>query len=438
MESLHFNEFDTFTSEDWQAAIQREIKEKKIEDFLYTNECGFTIPPFYTKRETIPVSVCVEPFFTKVFIVAENLLIAKDKTEKVLSHGAQLIHLVSPVFVLQELLPDLSNNIQHIFFTPISSICEQDATLIKNSVQKFKNLTIDFHSLFTIPSLEQENKCMQFLWPLIENAIASGNTAQVIHVNASVYHYQGANAIQELAYTLARLHAYVDFYTEKGIAPEKLVSHVSFSTAIGTDYFLEMAKIRAYKILLDNFFSAYTNGLITNVNIPIHAETSLRYFSGRDVHTNMLRATTQAMSAVTAGCHSIAVWPFDVLTGSSDLAERVAMNIPLLLRHEARFSEVRNAADGMYYVDALCQKLVTAAWEKFLLIEREGGYISYLSNGHLQLELEAERKKEMEYLQGGDKIMVGVNAFQIQAETNRTIVDFFKPICRHSAALEKN
>jgi methylmalonyl-CoA mutase len=219
----------------------------------------------------------------------------------------------------------------------------------------------------------------------------------------------------------------LDKLTGLGINIEQIVHKLEFSLAIGTNYFMEIAKIRSLRFLWSRILEAYQSPV---TNCQINCQTSYFYDSTLDSHTNMLRATTESMSAVIGGCDSLTIHGYDAVfnKGTSELSERIARNISVLLSDESYLGKSIDVSAGSYYIENLTNDLSAKAWELFLTIEQKGGILQAFEEEFIQNEIEQAYQQKVEALQNG-KIMVGVNKFispkdtpkqaHTQAETNK-------------------
>jgi methylmalonyl-CoA mutase len=159
--------------------------------------------------------------------------------------------------------------------------------------------------------------------------------------------------------------------TDKGIEANKIASKMQFSFSISTNYFFEIAKLRAARKLWQLVLEQYE---IENTSMNIHSETSIETSSKEDVNFDILRNTTKAMSAIIGGCDSLTVRPHD--TEKMSFANRIARNVQNILKEEAFFDKVKNPADGSYYIENLTEEIASKSWSLFQQIETEGGFSS--------------------------------------------------------------
>ncbi|AKD58310.1 methylmalonyl-CoA mutase [Spirosoma radiotolerans] len=242
---------------------------------------------------------------------------------------------------------------------------------------------------------------------------------RTVCVNSHTFHNAGATATQELAFTLASLADAYDQLTDSGLTLEQLVPKTMLSVSVGTSYFMEIAKLRALRVLFARFTSAYSSAPLPP--LFIHSQTSIFYDAKATPNTNLLRATTEAMAAVIGGCDALTVHPFDTVLGTptsadrstsaTDFSARIARNVSILLKQESYLDKVADPAAGSYYSELLTHSLVEAAWTLFLTVEKQGGFAKALANGFVQTEIEQAYQAKVQAVRNG-KVLVGVTKFR--------------------------
>ncbi|WP_159474094.1 methylmalonyl-CoA mutase family protein [Dyadobacter sp. 3J3] len=235
-------------------------------------------------------------------------------------------------------------------------------------------------------------------------------------IESHVFHNAGANVVQELAFLLASTVHYLDKLTDAGISPLHALSRFFYSISIGTEYLTEISKLRALRFLYRKISRAYQvpDELC---NVFIQAQTSTFYDSAHSAETNMIRSTSEAMSAVIGGCNGLSVQAFDhSFKHPIEFSERVARNVSSLLANESYLSAVADPGAGSYQIEMMSLKIADAAWELFLQTEEKGGLISAFKQGFIQSEIENSWQKKIDDLNGG-KIMIGVNKYKSEVDS---------------------
>lgn len=238
-------------------------------------------------------------------------------------------------------------------------------------------------------------------------------------VNGTAFHNAGSTIVQELAFTLAAGHEYVIKLSEAGLSTDDAAATLKFNMGISSNYFMEIAKFRAARMLWANIMKAYnpTRGCASKMRI--NAVTSQWNMTIYDPNVNMLRATTEAMSAALANIESIEVLPFDkpYHCQGTDFSRRIARNVQLLLKEESHFDKVVDPAAGSYYVETLTNSIAEQAWKLFKEIEDMGGYIEAVKAGFVQDTIAATAAKRDMNIATRRETLLGTNQFPNFLET---------------------
>lgn len=218
-------------------------------------------------------------------------------------------------------------------------------------------------------------------------------------------HLKGADTVTELGLTLAQAAEQAPNYRSFTQFENKFFTRF----AIDTQFFMEIAKLRAFRILWQTFAEAYGHEKASRV--PIFSETSLRSFSKLDPYVNLLRAGNEAFSAVLGGADLLTVHPHDVIAEITPAGIRHARNVQLVIKNETFVNYVIDPAGGSYFVDTLTNELTEKAWEYFLEIEEKGGYSSYVASGELSKKLEKLYKERLLSLSKRETSFIGTNIY---------------------------
>ena len=195
---------------------------------------------------------------------------------------------------------------------------------------------------------------------------------KAVTISANEYLNSGANQVQEVAYTLSSLVFIIENLLEKGMEVQAIFDNLNFRFAIGAEYFIEIGKFRAFNHLLSEIANKYG---VTKFSSTLVAKTSIWNKSVTDAHTNLLRATTEAMSAILGNVDGVVIDAYDKeFNNPSDFSSRIAGNISTILKEESYFGKVSNPVDGSYYIEEVSTKIAEKALELFLDIETNVGY----------------------------------------------------------------
>jgi methylmalonyl-CoA mutase len=246
---------------------------------------------------------------------------------------------------------------------------------------------------------------------------------RLIEVDGSIFHNSGATAVQELAFALAMGAEYMVWLTEQGVPADVAASKIRFTLAVGPNYFMEIAKFRAARLLWAKIVETFLPADINRSQINVHAVTGTWNMTIYDSYVNMLRTSTEAMSAVLGGVHSLTVQPFDAhFQKPSVFSERIARNQQLIIREEAYFSKVVDPAAGSYYIEKLTASIIEHVWNLFLKVDELGGYSKSFIQGFIQNEINAVAQKRIANIANRRDTVLGTNQYPNFGETIDTKV----------------
>ena len=222
----------------------------------------------------------------------------------------------------------------------------------------------------------------------------------------------GAYIYQELGYALAWGAGWLTMLTEAGVDAQKVACRIKFDMGISSNYFMELAKFRAARMMWAQIVEQYKPACKCACKMMAHATTSRFNQTIYDAHVNLLRSQTEAMSAALAGVDSITVTPFDTpYKTPDDFSERIARNQQLLLKEESHLDKVVDPAGGSYYVETLTVSLAKEAWKLFLEVEDKGGFAACVNSGEIQAAVNASSLKRHQDMARRKEILLGTNQF---------------------------
>ncbi|MEM9663855.1 MAG: methylmalonyl-CoA mutase family protein [Bacteroidota bacterium] len=230
-------------------------------------------------------------------------------------------------------------------------------------------------------------------------------------VDATPYHEAGATTTQTLAFILGAVVDQFDALTDLGAEAAALAGHLHVTVPVGSHYFLELAALRALRLLLGQVLAAYPGASAEEADrVQIEVTTSRWEQTRFAPHLNLLRATTQAMAAILGGCDVLRIHPYDALsTSASAEGARLSRTLHHLLRHEAHLGAVADPAAGAYYLEQATHQLAAAAWSLFQEIEGEGGLSAGLATGRVQQRIAEARQRQQADVATRRRVMVGTN-----------------------------
>ncbi len=420
-----FNDFEKITSKQWKNQIQFELKGADYNDTLVWKSLeGIKVKPFYHNDEDA-VTNAVSTTNTQFSIVQEIYVFdvekSIDKANEVLNRGAESIRFIIPTVEID--VVNIINSIQkqpkavylQLLFLDADIIAQINEEAAKQSFEIF--VLIDpIHQLgFDGNFFKDGNSDFATLNEINKKA----NDINWLTVNATTYQNAGANMIQQVAYTLAHANEYLNRI-------ENFDKNITVEVAVGGNYFFEIAKIRAIRLTLNALTEAYSS----NITFHIVAKPTRRNKTIYDYNVNMLRTTTECMSAVLGGADAVENLAYDaVFHKTNEFGERISRNQLLILKEESYFDKVNNPADGTYYIENLTNQLAEKGLELFKDIEKNGGLISQLIEGTIQRKISESEAKEQTLFNEGKEVLLGTNKYpnaQDQMKNDLELYPFVK------------
>ena len=234
---------------------------------------------------------------------------------------------------------------------------------------------------------------------------------RALAVNGTFFGNRGATAIQQLAFSLNTAAALLADLPDDDLRPDEVAAALHVHVAVGPSFFLEMAKLRALRRLWATLLHGFGLPAAGALSLPIYASTSSWTRTTLDPHSNLLRHTTEALSAVLGGADAITVLAFDGLYAApNEFSGRLARNLPVLLRNEAGLGRVQDPAAGSYFIETLTDELARAAWATFQRVEAAGGLLT--ARGMVLEEIRRVSLATFNRIATGQQIIVGTNRFQ--------------------------
>jgi methylmalonyl-CoA mutase len=260
------------------------------------------------------------------------------------------------------------------------------------------------------------------------------------NVNAFGVHQAGANATQEIVYALGLGHEYLTQLMSAGYTVDEASAMTRFTFGIGANYFLEAIKFRVFRKLWANIIDAYAPEENCSHACYIYAQTGFVNKSLKDPYTNLLRQTTEVMSAVLGGANEICVLPYDYFAREkeADLSDRMALNISNILKEESYFDKVIDPLGGSYNMEKLTITLQDKAWAAFQLLEKSGGLLSENSKKQLQDSISTTAKRRIAKITSGEKLLIGINKYPNPEKLDNAWLDLPSYFGLEALILEKH
>ncbi|WP_452602506.1 methylmalonyl-CoA mutase subunit beta [Pontimicrobium sp. MEBiC06410] len=402
------NLFDGFTpvnAKAWKQKIQADLKGADYNETLIwnTNE-DINVKPFYHSdhfKEKKLYHIPTSNWFVGQYIFVTTVEIANKKAINAIQRGAEsIIFIISqPTTSIEELLQniDLSSTPIHL------KLLFLDSKFINNLNAHPYASAITVHTDI-IGNLAKSGNWYTDISKDHEqlNNIVTTNTQlkSTLSVDVSLYQNAGATIVQQLAYATAHANEYLNHFNNN------LKQDITFNVSVGTNYFFEIAKLRALRLLWSTLATEYN----VSQDCNIVAFPTKRNKTIYDYNTNMLRTSTECMSAILGGADTIYNLPYDALYHKdNEFGERISRNQLLILKKESYFGEVTNASDGSYYIETITQQLAEKALDIFKSIENGGGFLQQLKEGTIQKKIKASAEKEQEQFNTGELVLLGTN-----------------------------
>ena len=236
---------------------------------------------------------------------------------------------------------------------------------------------------------------------------------KVMTASGYLFAEAGASLVQELAFGMAMIAEYLSELTSLGISAKDMAGKISLSLGVGPNYFMEIAKIRAARMLWTGILRSFDPDIDFIPPLFILSRPVYRNVTRFDPYTNILRYTSEVQSAALGGTDSIQILPFDAALhqGGNEFSERIARNTQIILKKEAYLEKVVDPGSGSYYIENLTQMLVENAWNLFLSVEKEGGYLQALKKGVIQDQIKKSRNRREQNVAFREEILLGTNHF---------------------------
>ena len=263
----------------------------------------------------------------------------------------------------------------------------------------------------------------------------SGNMPKFNSISISGYHMQeaGADAVLELAYTLADGKQYIETAIDAGMAIDDFAPRLSFFFGIGMNFYLEIAKLRAARVLWSRIVEKYNPKNIKSQMLRTHCQTSGWSLTEQDPYNNVVRTTIEAMAAVFGGTQSLHTNALDEAVAlPSTFSSRIARNTQIILQEETGITNVVDPWGGSHFMENLTQQMIDQAWKKIEEIDKQGGMAKAIEKGLPKLKIEEAAAKRQAAIDRGDETIVGVNKFQIEEEEDIDILEIDNTAVRKS------
>ncbi|WP_281542030.1 methylmalonyl-CoA mutase subunit beta [Maribacter aestuarii] len=406
-----FSDFPEVSAKAWKQQIQYDLKGADYnETLVWESPEGIKVKPFYHQEDISKLnlqSVNNKDWKIGQVVYAGNAAMANAKARDFLQKGAEciLFQIPSAAIKIEELLKNLNFENTPIYFelhflsadyvNGIKSHLGNAASPIFLNIDIIGNLA---RSGNWFEGLEKDHSTL--------TSILDMDLRNTLQVDLSLYQNAGATITQQLAYGLAHANEYLNHFQSRLENSSGFTMH--FKVAVGTNYFFEIAKLRALRILWSTLASEY--GITTACHIS--AYPTKRNKTLYDYNTNMLRSTTECMSAILGGADVVFNLPYDAIYHkNNEFGDRIALNQLILLKEESHFDKVGNPADGTFYIESLTHQIAEKALQLFKNLEKQGGFLKQLKAHVIQKQINESAAKEQERFNTKTEVLVGTNTY---------------------------
>ncbi|MDQ1145141.1 methylmalonyl-CoA mutase [Bacillus sp. SORGH_AS 510] len=442
MENIKSQSFPLKSTQEWKGKAEQSLKGKTIESLQTVTYENIVLKPLYSEEDEREISEFpggsdfrrgINPlgYITNDWKIAQRIYYhtfeeLQEKLLQSLERGQSAIsfevtkNLLEDDQMLEKILREFY---QKYPFSLNAKVLHTEflAALDRMAEQKEKSSSLsgfigsDPVSLFAKEGKISEEYLNHWITSIVQTS-GKFPSLRTVLIDTTPYHNGGASAVQELGIAIAEGTFYLDRFQDAGMDLEGILSKMVFQFSIGSNFFMEIAKLRAARVLWNRVAEVYGAGE-DHRGMQISAETSTFTKTVYDPHVNLLRSGNEAFAAVMGGVQYLHVDPFNALTGSSLFSERIARNTQLLLKEEAHLKHVIDPSGGSWYIEQLTNELAQNAWEFFQRIEANGGILEGLKSGLLQKEIASVYDDKNKDVHTRKQSIVGTNVYANLDET---------------------
>jgi len=418
-----FDSFEATSEKQWKQKIQFELQGKEFNDSLVWKSLeGIDVKPFYhsdsySKLPKIEYNSSDWKIGHSIFV--NSVEKSNSHALDLIKNGIECLYFVIPkkLISIEALLENIDLALITIYFETLFISENFTTTLQQYSTKK----NTRFYILNDpIGQLSKTGNWFENIKSDIENLnkiLISGNELKgVVSVDLGLFQNAGSSMVQQLAYTLAHVNEYLNVFDAK------LIKTIVFKVSVASNYFFEIAKIQALRLLWQSLTKDYG----VTIDCHIISQPSKRNKTIYDYNTNMMRTTTECMSAILGSSDTIINMPYDHLYHKdNEFGDRLSKNQLLILKNESYFDVVSNPTEGVYYIETLTKGLAQKALELFKDIEKEGGYLKLLKEGIIQRKIKAHALKEQLTYDEGSEGLLGTHFQQNSSDKMKADLELY-------------
>lgn len=435
-----FDEFLPVSTEAWEETITADLKgadyEKKL---IWKTLDNFKVKPYYRSENLTDLNYLegVPEQFPFVrgykedndWLIRQDIIVtdcksANQKAKDAIERGAQSVAFIkfgNNEYGVKALVDGIDLNRVEVNF-----VCDDTKMLLQMADDLLEIISI---KKFNREKVSGSFDCDPLKTLLLKGCCAGGEQAsfdvlklliektkelpkfQVIGVSGAFLKNSGASITQELGFALSCGVEYLNQLTDRGLKADVIAKKIRFNFGVTGSYFPEIAKFRAARLLWAHIVKSYEVCECAGI-MTIHAATSFINNTLYDPYVNMLRTTTESMSATLGGVHSLTVNPFNAAYEmSNDFSDRIARNQQIILKEESHFNKVADVAAGSYFIENLTNEIAQQAWKIFMDTEEEGGFLTAIKAGSVQTAIETMADTRRKNMSTRREILLGTNQF---------------------------
>ena len=422
MATTLFDDFNPISSKQWKQKIQFELDGADYnETVIWNSPEDIQVKPFYHRDEffkTASVKTSASNFKICQNIFVYDIEKSIQRAINTIERGAESLRFTieNEKIDIQKLLENLPLENRTVYFNlkfiSIDFVKLLDTISIQKKATFYCNLDPIGHfaregNWFT--TSDKNN------FETIEKISKTTTNLSLISIDLGLYQNAGANITQQIAYSLAHANEYLNRLPN-------VSKPIVFQVSVGTNYFFEIAKLRALRMLFKLIAAEYNPDLDCHLLVTPTKRNKTIY----DYNVNMLRTTTECMSAILGGADAVANLPYDSLYHKdNEFGDRIARNQLLVLKHESYFDKVNNPADGSYYIESLTMQLAEKSLTLFKDIEANGGFLKFLNDGTIKKKIQESANKEQELFDSKKEVLLGTNKYPNKEDKMKHDLELF-------------
>lgn len=402
MSNIFTDDFETSSAAAWKQKIQYELNGADYNKTLLTktNE-GITIKPFYHADDFEKISV---PSLPSSFKICQSIIIQTEEEANLkaiayIEKGVNSIKFyASQPFNLTILFQNILNK-EIEFHFQLDFLSEQ----FTQEICQFLNSETIYLNIDIIGNLAKTGNWHSNLnsdFNILGNIIKNNKSGFIISVNTDLYQNSGANTIQQVAYALAHVNEYINKFGGE------IANKIQFNFALGSNYFFEISKLRAFRYLYQLICEQYNR----TCTPQIFVEPSFRNKTANTYNNNVQRASIEYLSGILGGANTI----------SNNTTHKTCLNQLALLKEEFSNKNVQDITTDSYYIESITKQIAEKALEIFKEIEKGGGFLEQLKEGTIQRKITENAKKEQIQFETGQLILIGTNKYKTQHKADKT------------------